>query len=128
MSGPVALPFICKIPSQGGVRRSIFSTARMSTTSASASAKTVNVRVKGVVQGVFYRKWTADNAKELGLKGWVRNRRDGTVEAVFSGDPQVVDNMLERCKSGPPDAVVTGLESSPSQETVGEAFELKPTC
>lgn len=128
MSRSIAPPITCKIPLQAGLRRSIFSTVRMSTGSESASAKTVNVRVKGVVQGVFYRKWTADNAKELGLKGWVRNRRDGTVEAIFSGDPQVVDNMLERCKRGPPAAVVTGLESSPSQETVGEAFELKPTC
>eukprot|EP00252_Welwitschia_mirabilis_P022101 TRINITY_DN587_c0_g1_i2.p1 TRINITY_DN587_c0_g1~~TRINITY_DN587_c0_g1_i2.p1 ORF type:complete len:127 (+),score=7.35 TRINITY_DN587_c0_g1_i2:206-586(+) len=100
--------------------------AKMS--SASASAKTVNVRIKGVVQGVFYRKWTEENAKELGIKGWVRNRRDGSVEALFAGDPHSVDNMIERCHRGPPAAVVTGLEVNPSEESPGHTFELKATC
>ncbi|KAK3000559.1 hypothetical protein RJ639_020959 [Escallonia herrerae] len=52
----------------------------------SAPTKTVRVVIKGRVQGVFYRNWTIDNATDLGLKGWVRNRRDGSVEALFLGD------------------------------------------
>ncbi|KAK3022072.1 hypothetical protein RJ639_047340 [Escallonia herrerae] len=51
----------------------------------STPTKTVRLVIKGRVQGVFYRNWTIDNATDLGLKGWVRNRRDGSVEALFSG-------------------------------------------
>ncbi|GFY93319.1 hypothetical protein Acr_08g0017150 [Actinidia rufa] len=73
--------------------------------------KTVRVVVKGRVQGVFYRNWTIENAKGLGLKGWVRNRRDGSVEALFSGSPDKVQEMEQLCRRGPPDAMVTALEN-----------------
>ncbi|KAK4348489.1 hypothetical protein RND71_031244 [Anisodus tanguticus] len=56
-------------------------------------AKTVRAVIKGRVQGVFYRDWTVENAKQSGLKGWVRNRRDGSVEALFSGSPEKVQEM-----------------------------------
>ncbi|HSH62925.1 acylphosphatase [Methyloceanibacter sp.] len=69
--------------------------------------RTVTVRIEGRVQGVYYRAWTYETATSLGLDGWVRNREDGSVEAVFSGSPDVVAEMLERCKDGPPDARVT---------------------
>ncbi|KAH9314342.1 hypothetical protein KI387_022969 [Taxus chinensis] len=123
MTGPFAHNSVCKI----SLSSNFLSTLKMSSGSSSTSAKTVNVRVKGVVQGVFYRKWTAENAQQLGLKGWVRNRRDGTVEAVISGDPKSVDDMLQRCKRGPPAAVVTGVDINPTQEAVGQTFDLKPT-
>lgn len=74
--------------------------------------------IKGRVQGVFYRNWTVDNARELGLKGWVRNRRDGSVEAVFSGSPDAVQEMEQRCRRGPRDAVVTGLVVFPGDDNV----------
>lgn len=83
--------------------------------------------IKGRVQGVFYRNWTVDNATELGLKGWVRNKRDGSVEALFSGSPEKVQEMEQRCRRGPPDAVVTGLEVFPSTDDPGTKFERKTT-
>uniref|UniRef100_A0A803N4N3 acylphosphatase n=1 Tax=Chenopodium quinoa TaxID=63459 RepID=A0A803N4N3_CHEQI len=83
--------------------------------------------IKGRVQGVFYRNWTIENANQLGLKGWVRNRRDGSVEALFSGKAEVVDEMVQRCRRGPPDAMVTALNVDPSNEDPGSGFERKPT-
>jgi acylphosphatase len=73
------------------------------------ATRTVTVRIEGRVQGVYFRAWTYDTAQSLGLDGWVRNARDGSVEAVFSGAPAQVDEMLRRCKDGPPDAKVTGV-------------------
>ncbi|XP_021747660.1 uncharacterized protein LOC110713522 [Chenopodium quinoa] len=91
------------------------------------SNKTVRCMIKGRVQGVFYRNWTIENANQLGLKGWVRNRRDGSVEALFSGKAEVVDEMVQRCRRGPPDAMVTALNVDPSNEDPGSGFERKPT-
>ncbi|GMY14798.1 kinesin-related protein 12-like isoform X1 [Fagus crenata] len=91
------------------------------------STKTVRVVIKGRVQGVFYRNWTVENATQLGLKGWVRNRRDGSVEALFSGNSDVVQEMEQRCRRGPPDAMVTGLEVFPSSDDPGSGFECKRT-
>lgn len=73
------------------------------------SRKSVHVRIEGRVQGVWYRAWTAEEANKRGLDGWVRNRKDGTVEAVFSGEEALVDEMLEACLSGPPAAKVTAV-------------------
>ncbi|KAI5325364.1 hypothetical protein L3X38_034438 [Prunus dulcis] len=95
--------------------------------SSSASCKTVRLVVKGRVQGVFYRNWTIENATQLGLKGWVRNRRDGSVETLLSGNPDAVQEMEQRCRRGPPSAVVTGLEVFPSTEDPGDGFERKQT-
>ncbi|GAB4856652.1 hypothetical protein Ancab_014566 [Ancistrocladus abbreviatus] len=92
------------------------------------SSKTVRCVIKGRVQGVFYRNWTVENATELGLKGWVRNRRDGSVEALFSGKPKAVDEMQQRCRRGPPDAIVTGFEAFPSNDDPGTGFARKPTA
>ncbi|XP_008243995.1 PREDICTED: uncharacterized protein LOC103342174 [Prunus mume] len=98
-----------------------------STRSSSASSKTVRLVVKGRVQGVFYRNWTIENATQLGLKGWVRNRRDGSVETLLSGNPDAVQEMEQRCRRGPPSAMVTGLEVFPSTEDPGDGFERKQT-
>ncbi|KAM7261240.1 hypothetical protein ACFE04_026715 [Oxalis oulophora] len=92
-------------------------------------SKTVRVVIKGRVQGVFYRNWTIENATELGLKGWVRNRRDGSVEALFSGNVDSVQEMEQRCRRGPSAAIVTGLDVFTSDEDPGTtAFERKPTA
>ena len=59
-----------------------------------------HVFIKGKVQGVFYRDWTAQKAKALGLVGWVKNLEDGRVEAVFEGPRQKVSEIIENCREG----------------------------
>ncbi|KAK6126218.1 hypothetical protein DH2020_040039 [Rehmannia glutinosa] len=108
--------------------RPLFSAmSSLSSSQESVCLKQVRVVIKGRVQGVFYRNWTIDNANELGLKGWVRNRRDGSVEALFSGSPEKVQEMEQRCRRGPPDAMVTGLQVFPCTDDPGTSFERKPT-
>ncbi|MGB0671871.1 MAG: acylphosphatase [Rhodospirillales bacterium] len=88
----------------------------------------VHAFICGRVQGVWYRAWTADRARELGLDGWVRNLSDGgTVEAVFSGPEQAVKAMLAACHEGPPLAQVTVVDVSPHTEPIGTGFEKWPT-
>lgn len=69
-----------------------------------------HVFISGKVQGVFFRAYTRDKALELGLKGWVRNLRDGRVEAVFEGEKDRVEEMLRWCHKGSPYARVTNVE------------------
>lgn len=68
------------------------------------------VIVRGRVQGVFFRGATARRAELSGAHGWVRNRPDGSVEAVFEGAPEAVEEMLRFCRVGPPAARVEGVE------------------
>ena len=68
--------------------------------------RTVHAVITGMVQGVGYRAWVEREAVARGLSGWVRNRRDGSVEAVFSGEEGAVQAMLVACHSGPRMAVV----------------------
>jgi acylphosphatase len=68
--------------------------------------RTVHVRVTGVVQGVGYRAWTEQTARARGLDGWVRNRRDGSVETVIAGDEAAVEEMLKAFRVGPPNSEV----------------------
>jgi acylphosphatase len=68
------------------------------------------VVVRGRVQGVFFRAETRDRARSLGLSGWVRNVADGSVEAVFEGDRDRIESMLEWCRRGPGFAEVEGLD------------------
>ena len=91
------------------------------------ASRTVQVRIEGRVQGVGYRAWTEQVASELGLSGWVRNRRDGTVEAVFQGDPALVSDVLARCETGPSDARVSRV--TVTGEGVGSfhGFDVRPT-
>jgi acylphosphatase len=66
--------------------------------------------IRGRVQGVGYRAWTQYTAEARGLEGWVRNRRDGSVEAVVSGDMQAMREMIGLCRKGPPGARVDAIE------------------
>jgi acylphosphatase len=78
------------------------------------------VIVSGVVQGVFFRASTRDEAHRLGVSGWVRNLPDGEVEAVFEGPKPLVDRAIEWTRGGPPSAVVQRVEvhwETPSEET-----------
>jgi acylphosphatase len=66
--------------------------------------------IHGRVQGVGYRAWAEVTALEHGLVGWVRNRRDGTVEALFIGPPEKIAAMIAACRSGPPGSRVDSID------------------
>jgi acylphosphatase len=70
-----------------------------------------HVVVEGRVQGVFFRSHTQEMAHRLSLKGWVKNRRDGRVEAVFEGDKEKVEQMIHWCHRGPSEARVTNVQT-----------------
>ena len=81
--------------------------------------------VRGRVQGVFFRDSTRRHAASRRVHGWVRNRPDGAVEAVFEGAPEDVDSMVEFCRSGPSSADVDDVEvTEESAEGLGE-FEVR---
>jgi acylphosphatase len=71
---------------------------------------------------VWFRAWTKQRAQELGLAGWVRNRGDGAVEAVFRGDGDLVDQMIQACHAGPPMAEVESVDVSDHTGPVGPGF------
>jgi acylphosphatase len=75
-----------------------------------------HVRIRGRVQGVGFRMWVEDEALERGLAGWVRNRRDGSVEALFAGPAEAVADMIEASRHGPPGSRVDAVD----EETGGE--------
>jgi acylphosphatase len=80
-------------------------------------AKIVRVTIKGRVQGVGYRAWTEMEASARGVSGWVRNRWNGDVEALFAGPEEAVEALCAACWRGPPSARVTGVDA----EIAGEA-------
>ena len=96
-------------------------------------AVVTHVSIRGRVQGVGYRAWAVDEARRRGLAGWVRNRRDGSVEAVFSVDEDVVADMLAVCRRGPSSARVDAVEASPASDEMlrlraaGERFSVLST-
>lgn len=83
-----------------------------------------HVIVTGRVQGIGYRAWTGDQAILLGLQGWVRNRRDGSVEAVFAGPQVAVMQMIEMCHRGPPPARVDHVVVS---DAMPDMLKLRPS-
>jgi acylphosphatase len=89
--------------------------------------RSVHVMIAGRVQGVGYRAWTAATARDLGLSGWVRNRREGTVEAVFEGTDAQLAEMLQRCRRGPRDANVTHIEVIGDGVGAHQSFEVRAT-
>jgi len=92
-----------------------------------------HVAIRGRVQGVGYRAWVEDAAIARDLEGWVRNRRDGSVEALFAGPPTVVAEMVALCRHGPPSARVDSVTRETSDEEqlklrqAGERFSVLPT-
>ena len=72
--------------------------------------KRVRVRIRGRVQGVFFRADARARAESLGVVGWIRNAPDGIVEAVFEGEPERVDSMIDWCRRGPAGAQVEDVE------------------
>ena len=88
----------------------------------------VRVAVSGRVQGVWYRGWTVDEARARDLDGWVRNRRDGSVEAVFQGAPARVAEMIAACRRGPSIARVVAVETHPHDDPVAPGFAQLPSA
>ena len=80
------------------------------------SNRVVHVLIRGRVHGVGFRAWTQHEAERRGLEGWVRNRRDGTVEAVFAGDAASVEAMIAACKTGPRGSRVDDIEQRDAVE------------
>ena len=91
------------------------------------------VTIRGRVQGVGYRAWVEHQAVRLGLDGWVRNRRDGSVEALFAGPEDVVAEMIARCRRGPSAAHVDAVAAEQAQpdelnlRRSGKGFSVLPT-
>jgi acylphosphatase len=91
------------------------------------------VTIRGRVQGVGYRYWVEQQARAHALEGWVRNRKDGSVEALFSGPEDVVSNMVASCRRGPSSARVDAVDELPGHADAlnlrrpGERFSVLPT-
>ena len=91
------------------------------------------VTIRGRVQGIGYRAWVEHQARTSKLEGWVRNRSDGSVEALFAGPATVVADMVALCRHGPPSARVesvtseTGSEEQLKLRHAGERFSVLPT-
>ena len=81
--------------------------------------------MRGRVQGVFFRDSTREEAERRGVAGWVRNRDDDAVEAVFEGDPGAVDALVEFCRSGPSRAEVDDVEVSEEEPEGASGFEVR---
>jgi acylphosphatase len=92
-----------------------------------------HVMIRGRVQGVGYRAFVDDEARSYDLEGWVRNRRDGSVEAVFAGPAGVVTAMVESCRRGPSSARVDAVQDGAAGPDMlklrraGERFSVLPT-
>lgn len=91
------------------------------------------VAIRGRVQGVGYRAWVEHRARAHGVEGWVRNRRDGSVEALFAGPEDVVSDMITLCRRGPVSARVDAVQDEPGNadalnlRRAGERFSVLPT-
>jgi acylphosphatase len=91
------------------------------------------VTIAGRVQGVGYRAWVEHRARAQELEGWVRNRRDGSVEALFAGPEEVVADLVAWCRRGPSSARVQAVQDEPASSDAlnlrhaGERFSVLPT-
>ncbi|MBM3554851.1 MAG: acylphosphatase [Alphaproteobacteria bacterium] len=89
--------------------------------------KAVHAKIQGRVQGIGFRAWTEAEAHRRRLAGWVRNRNDGSVEAVFAGHAEDVDSMVNAVWKGPPGAKVDHVELDPASPPGTPGFEVLPT-
>ena len=98
-----------------------------------SARRIVRIVVRGRVQGVGFRAWTQHQAELHGLEGWVRNRRDRSVEAVLAGPPDAVAVMLKALRAGPRGSRVDGLDEREADEAAlaerpGPGFSVLPTA
>lgn len=87
----------------------------------------IRLTVHGRVQGVGYRWWIVRRAQALGLDGWVRNRSDGSVEALAIGDADRLQALAQACRQGPSAARVTTVAQTPAEDDGSQGFEERPT-
>ncbi len=92
-----------------------------------AEPVTRRLSITGRVQGVGYRDWCLRTARAAQLTGWVRNRADGSVEAVVQGPAEAVETFVAACHAGPPLARVTAVDTSSAEETLEPGFRQLPT-
>ena len=89
--------------------------------------RAVAVRIEGSVQGVWYRGWAIAEDERRGLRGWVRNRTDGSVEALFVGPEASVADMVAACRRGPPAARVSHVIERRAEDDGSPAFRQRPS-
>jgi acylphosphatase len=89
---------------------------------------TRHLRIAGRVQGVFYRDWFVEQARGIGVTGWVRNRADGSVEAVVSGSSEMIAAIVAKAHQGSPPSRVEDVVVSEVREEVFDRFEKRPTA
>lgn len=99
-------------------------------TAGSGMDRTVRLEIRGRVQGVGFRWSMVQEARRAGVRGWVRNRRDGSVEAIAEGAPQAIDQLIDWARTGPPGArvdTVAVFDADPHGERF-ERFDQRPTA
>jgi len=84
--------------------------------------------IRGRVQGVFFRDWAIQAATQLGIAGWVRNRTDGSVEALAIGEADAVEAFIARCRTGSPAARVDDVEIMEAEPEPMAGFQRRPTA
>ena len=89
--------------------------------------RSARLRITGRVQGVGYRAWALQIASRLGLRGWVRNRPDGSVDALVIGQDDAVARIIEACREGPFGARVSDVAVSDADDDGSVGFSAKPT-
>ena len=87
----------------------------------------LRLRIEGMVQGVGYRAFAAAEARRLQVHGWVRNRSDGTVEALASGERTQVEAFVSACMQGPPGARVANIDLNNTEAPAESGFRQRPT-
>lgn len=87
-----------------------------------------HLMILGRVQGVFYRNWTVEAASKLGLAGWVRNRMDGSVEALVEGPEESVEQFISLARNGPPAARVARIDARDAAPEGLTSFQKRPSC
>lgn len=90
--------------------------------------KAARVLISGLVQGVFFRHWTRDQAARLGVKGWVRNCYGGDVEGHFEGPEEAVDALIAACRDGPPMATVDRVVVETAEPSGAAGFVVRPSA